>query len=373
MEDIVVVWDESAAAIPKVQRRRAVYILASCVVGVSCVMVLPKDAHIQYYTSVPKEVPLTRLPAIPHFPATVIVESRAGHQRDLAPAPDQKERELTRRPPLTLHSFPNPDFILENFGASNNWKEAIAVSTSLFAPLTLAGKFDRVLTPLLPNPLLSGITHAWLLSVILWFSLGWQGWAICVIYLFLGVAVTKVRSKEKEAAGIAEGRGGARGPENVWGSAATAAACALAAVGFPAQAPLLALGYVASLATKLSDTCGSEIGKAFGKTPILITTLQQVPPGTEGAVSVEGTVAGIVGSAVLALFGLLFGLITPPGVGIVMVAAFIACNFESFLGATIQGKVGWMTNEVVNAINTTVGAVIAAALALSLGAVGLTV
>lgn len=46
-------------------------------------------------------------------------------------------------------------------------------------------------------------------------------------------------------------------------------------------------------------------------TPILITTLQQVPPGTEGAVSVEGTVAGIVGSAVLALFGLLFGLITP--------------------------------------------------------------
>lgn len=40
----------------------------------------------------------------------------------------------------------------------------------------------------------------------------------------------------------------------------------------------------------------------------------------------------------------------PPGVGIVMVAAFIACNFESFLGATIQGKVGWMTNEVVNAI-----------------------
>lgn len=78
-------------------------------------------------------------------------------------------------------------------------------------------------------------------------------------------SLPQVRSKEKEAAGIAEGRGGARGPENVWGSAATAAACALAAVGFPAQAPLLALGYVASLATKLSDTCGSEIGKAFGK------------------------------------------------------------------------------------------------------------
>ena len=146
----------------------------------------------------------------------------------------------------------------------------------------------------------------------------------------------QVRSKEKEAAGIAEGRGGARGPENVWGSAATASICALLTLAFPEQTPLLALGYVASLATKLSDTCGSEIGKAYGKTPILITTLQQVPPGTEGAVSVEGTVAGIIGSAVLAAFAVPAGLINFTGVGIAMVAAFIACNVESFLGATVQ-------------------------------------
>jgi uncharacterized protein (TIGR00297 family) len=167
--------------------------------------------------------------------------------------------------------------------------------------------------------------------------------------------------------------GGARGPENVWGSAATAAACALLATAVPSQLPLLALGYVASLATKLSDTCGSEIGKAYGKTPILITTLQPVPPGTEGAVSVEGTVAGIVGSAVLALFAVAIGLLPLPAVGIVLVAAFIACNFESFLGATYQGKVAWLTNEVVNAINTTVGAAVAMAAAALLAAAGLPV
>ena len=40
------------------------------------------------------------------------------------------------------------------------------------------------------------------------------------------------------------------------------------------------VAYVASLATKLSDTCGSEIGKAYGKTTYLITTLKIVPKGT---------------------------------------------------------------------------------------------
>lgn len=66
---------------------------------------------------------------------------------------------------------------------------------------------------------------------------------------------------KKESLGIAEGRGGARGPENVWGSAATAALCALATLKAPQHAALLRIGFVASLATKLADTFASEVGK----------------------------------------------------------------------------------------------------------------
>lgn len=109
---------------------------------------------------------------------------------------------------------------------------------------------------------------------------------------------------KKEAAGIAEKRSGARGPENVWGSALTGTICALAAyvLSFSESAevqafvPLLLLGYVASVSTKLSDTSASEVGKAYGKHTFLITTLKPVPPGTEGAVSLEGTLAGVVAS-----------------------------------------------------------------------------
>lgn len=92
-----------------------------------------------------------------------------------------------------------------------------------------------------------GLFHATLLGLGLWSYLGLKGWLIGVMYFILGSLVTKIRMKEKEVfqqikkvytftdaeitllyaflyvqrLGIAEKREGARGPENVWGSAAT--------------------------------------------------------------------------------------------------------------------------------------------------------
>ena len=245
--------------------------------------------------------------------------------------------------------------------------QALAVNTPL-AGLGVLLK-QKSLTP-------SGLAHAYVLGVLLWSCVGWQAWSTCVLYLVLGSAVTKVKKAEKEALGIAEGRGGARGPENVWGSAATAAICALCLTA-PAQAlistpllrpSLLKLALVASLATKLSDTFASEIGKAYGKRCFLITTLKPVPRGTEGAVSLEGTLAGVVGGALISAFGWACGL-APGGAafGVGAVAAFVATNFESFLGASLQGKYQWLTNEVVNFINTAVGALCAVLLGARLG------
>jgi uncharacterized protein (TIGR00297 family) len=121
------------------------------------------------------------------------------------------------------------------------------------------------------------------------------------------------------------------------------------------------LAYVASLATKLSDTFASEIGKAYGKTTFLITNLKRVAPGTEGAVSVEGTAAALLGGLLLSVCGYALGFISVTYIGVSSVAAFIATNIESLLGATLQGKKGleWITNEVVNFLNTAIGAALA--------------
>jgi uncharacterized protein (TIGR00297 family) len=214
----------------------------------------------------------------------------------------------------------------------------------------------KLLTP-------AGLLHAWILGTIVWATLSWQGYAVVVFYFLVGSAVTKIGMAEKEAAGIAEKRSGARGPENVWGSALVATLCALGTLVVPSEFhPLLALGYVASFSTKLSDTSASEIGKAYGQHTFLITTLKPVPRGTEGAVSLEGTVAGVAGSAAIAIIAYLVGLISLVGIGICMVAAFIATNLESVIGATLQHRLTWLTNELVNVINTLIGAIAAVGL-----------
>lgn len=118
------------------------------------------------------------------------------------------------------------------------------------------------------------------------------------------------------------------------------------------------MGFCAGLATKLADTFASEIGKAFGKTTFLITNFKRSEPGVEGAVSVEGTVAAAFGGLLLSSYGVAVRLIDVRMLAIASVAAFIATNVESYLGATIQeGK--WITNEVINFFNTFIGAAIA--------------
>lgn len=243
------------------------------------------------------------------------------------------------------------------------WAFAVGINAVLLLLAWVAPK--KLLTP-------AGLLHAGILGVILWGTLGWRGYLVMMVYFLVGSTVTRVGMAEKEAAGIAEKRSGARGPENVWGSALTATLCALGiyaavtlgAAWTPVVTSLLLLGYVASMATKLADTCASEVGKAYGKRTFLITTLQPVARGTEGAVSLEGTLAGLLGAVVLATVAWALGLILPLDILLCVVAAFIATNLESVIGATLQTRFDWLTNEVVNIINTLIGAVVAILLAV---------
>ncbi|MGF1604254.1 MAG: TIGR00297 family protein [Thermosynechococcaceae cyanobacterium] len=237
----------------------------------------------------------------------------------------------------------------------NPW--LVAVLLNLCLGLVGWKLVSKLLTP-------AGLINAFILGVLVWGTLGWPGYLVVLFYFLVGSGVTRIGKAKKEAAGIAEGRGGARGPENVWGSAAAGTLCAIATLFTPTPYhPLLLLGYVASFSTKLSDTTASEVGKAYGQRTFLITTLKRVPPGTEGAVSLEGTLAGAIASIVLALVGWAVGLISLVGIFWCAIAAFVATNIESLIGATLQTRFTWLTNEVVNGINTAIGAIFAICLA----------
>jgi uncharacterized protein (TIGR00297 family) len=231
-------------------------------------------------------------------------------------------------------------------------------------------------------PLLTraGWVHAGILGSLLWGCLGLRGWLAVVLYLALGSLVTRLGFRTKQARGLAEGRGGARGPENVWGSAATGALLAMAAVlAPPSWQPLLLLGFAASFAAKLADTCGSEIGKRWGRHTVLITSLRPVPPGTEGAISLEGTAASLAGSGLMAALMLGLGLgagssvstssvsssaVNPGAVWLLITLVGLAATLiESLIGASAQQRWAWLSNELVNGIQTAIAALLAMALA----------
>lgn len=225
----------------------------------------------------------------------------------------------------------------------------------------------------LPVLTVRGWVHGGVLGTMLWGTMGWPGWLTVVLYLALGSAVTRLGLKRKQALQLAEARGGRRGPGNLWGSAATGLSLAVLMTMAPAGArPLLELGFVASFAAKLGDTCGSEIGKRWGGRTLLITTLQPVPTGTEGAISITGTLAGVV--AIVLYAALALALLRPsigPGplaqLVLLGATATVATMVESWIGATWQGRVAWLSNELVNAALTTVAALLTMGAAVGMG------
>ena len=233
-----------------------------------------------------------------------------------------------------------------------HWLVALVLNSVLIALAQRA----PLLTP-------AGWAHAGALGTILWGCLGWRGWLAVVLYLLLGSLVTRLGLRQKQARGLAEARGGRRAPANVWGSAATGTALALLAALWPAAAPRLLVGFAASFSAKLADTCGSEIGKRWGRTTLLITTLRPVPAGTEGAISAEGTTASLVGGAVMATLMAALGLIQGWQTWLlVSLVALAATLIESGIGAGLQRRWSWLSNELVNAVQTTIAAMLAMAL-----------
>lgn len=218
--------------------------------------------------------------------------------------------------------------------------------------------------------MLAGVFLAFLAIV-----LGGYGWFAAMIAFFaIGGLSTKFRYEEKEEHGMAEENDGARGSANVLGNATVAlvAVLAHAAAGaelLAADPALFLFVFTGSLATALSDTLSSEVGGVYDN-PRLITTLERVDPGTDGGVTWQGEVAGVVGAGVMAvLSNWLFADVGATGALVIVGAGIGGMTVDSLLGATVEGE--WLGNQSVNFLATLSGGLIAGALAIALALVGL--
>lgn len=200
----------------------------------------------------------------------------------------------------------------------------------------------------------SGMIAGFFVGVLTFTFAGWRGFLVLLSFFVLGSAATRLGLRRKERLGIAQEKKGARSARHALANCGVAVYLAFLAAT-AASPPVYVLAFVCAYATAAFDTVSSEIGRAYGGRPVLITTFRRVAPGTEGAVSWLGTFAGIAASAAVCAVAVVAGLVDGRFTAVVLAAAFVGSTADSVLGATLETR-GLIDNEAVNFSNTLVGA-----------------
>jgi uncharacterized protein (TIGR00297 family) len=216
--------------------------------------------------------------------------------------------------------------------------------TALFATLAYAlGMVSR-----------GGALGGFVVGTTIYYCLGPQGFAVLALFVVGGSLLTRVGYGRKHRAGTAEAGGGRRGARNALANASVAVLCALLAVLTASEA--FATAFVASLGAAFADTAESEVGQIYARMPRLITTLRRVPSGTDGAVSLPGTLAGLAAAGLTAALGYALGLVEGQ-------ASMLLVALAGFLGTVVDSLVGALApragNEITNVLCTLVAAVLA--------------
>lgn len=213
--------------------------------------------------------------------------------------------------------------------------------------------------------MLTGIIFS--LIVIVFGGFGW--FSIMLVFFGVGSLVARLNYKEKLERGVAEGNEGAREAKNVLANTIIAVLCV---IGFSMNTQIgiseniFIFAFAGAIAAAMSDTLSSEIGVLFENTR-LITTFGRVEGGTDGGITLQGSLAGIVGSFFIGLLANLVLGIGIDGAIIVGIAGIIGMFGDSILGASLEDK--WISNEGVNFMATLIGAITSIGMANLVGIV----
>jgi len=171
------------------------------------------------------------------------------------------------------------------------------------------------------------------LLIIVFSNVTW--FLLMLTFFILGTAFTKYKYEIKKREGVAESRGGVRGFTNVFANGLVAL-CGAVLYGIYGDLAFISL-YVGSIAAATADTTASELGM-LGKKPFLITTLQPVPKGTDGGVTIMGEVLAILAALIIGVTAFVLGIGPPEIILVATIAGFVGTNVDSLVGATLERK-----------------------------------
>jgi uncharacterized protein (TIGR00297 family) len=195
-----------------------------------------------------------------------------------------------------------------------------------------------------------GVLASSVMGFLLLYFCGFKYLVLLLSFFVLGVLVSRIGLEKKKAKKMDET---CRGLRNVLANGLIPILFAILVIfGFN----WALIGYISSIAAATSDTFSSELGVLSNEKPRLITTFEVVDKGTDGAITIFGTLAGILGAFLMGLFAyLLFGDIK---IVICSTVGGVAGNLADSLAGAIFERKGLLNNEHVNLIATLVGGVV---------------
>ena len=272
---------------------------------------------------------------------------------------------------LLVFPFVGADIVLET-----HWwvKQMPAVAIWTLGLSVILGLVAYKARSATPRAALAGtaITASLMFATVSVPYLPWRTALVPVLVLLVMTSLaTRAGRRRKQSLGTAEKHGG-REPSQVAANLGVAAIVSnplvlswmseqgwLAHRGSSVEA-LWVLG-IAALAEAAADTISSELGQLMSGAPRMITTFRKAEPGTDGAISIGGTLAGIVAAGIVAAAGTwaldggkIFLLVSWAG-------GIFGLLFDSLLGATLEQR-GWLNNDAVNFLSTASAAGVAMAL-----------
>ena len=246
---------------------------------------------------------------------------------------------------------------------------------------------------------ISGVVGAVLVGTLI-FGLGGWIWGLVLITFFVSSSwLSHYRRAAKEAVAEKFAKGSRRDLGQALANGGVGALLALVYAQWPD--PLVFAAFLGVMGTVNADTWATELGVLSPVAPRLITTGQEMPPGTSGAVSRLGFWASFAGALLIgavatalaqaeslwqggswSLRAISFPLLS-------VVGGLAGSVFDSLLGATVQGiyycdlcdqetespvhRCGrtthplrgwtWLNNDLVNLIASLVGGALAASMA----------